>query len=70
MKSTAMSNSSPRGWLNRYLNGCIAVLAGSVAVYAAVQLIEAVWVVLVIVGGIMVSLSGLAIVLRQRHRGW
>ena len=65
-----MRNADPRTWLDRLVGGCLSLLAAAVAVYVAVRVLEAVWPVLVVIGGVLLVASiGIAFV-RARYRGW
>ena len=65
-----MRPSDPRSWLDRVVGACLSVLVGAVAVYIAVRLIEAVWVVLVVIGIVAACIALAVTVLRSRRNGW
>lgn len=60
----------PDSWLDRAVGACLRILAGAVAIYVAVCLIEAVAVPLLIIGGIVLALGVGIAFLRARSRGW
>lgn len=60
----------PSSWLDRLVGLCFSLLLGALAIFVAVNLIQAVWtallVILAVAGFVMVALA----VLRARQRGW
>lgn len=60
----------PRAWPDKALGVCLSLLAGAIALYAAVRLIEAIWWVLLIIVGSGLAVTGLVAVWRYRFRGW
>lgn len=66
-----MSSSNFRSWLDSLFGLCFGLLLAAVAAYAAVQLIEAVWPVLLLVVGCSGVLAvGTALLLRRRDQHW
>ncbi len=65
-----MSNSDPRSWLDRLVGAALGMLIASVALLLAVRLIEAVWLTLVVIAGVIGVIAGLLAILRRRDRGW
>jgi len=63
-------NLSPQSWLDQLIGVCFSLLLGAAAIYLAVQLLEAVWQVLLVILGV-VGAAGIGIaVLRARNQGW
>jgi hypothetical protein len=63
-------NLSPQSWLDQLIGVCFSLLLGAAAIYLAVQLLEAVWQVLLVILGI-IGAAGIGIaVLRARNQGW
>jgi hypothetical protein len=65
-----MWRSEPRSWLDRVVGACLGVLAGAVALYVAVRLVEAVAVALLIMAGVVVLAVAAFMFLRYRSRDW
>lgn len=65
-----MPDWAPRSWLDRVVGGCLSLLVGAAALYIAVRLIEAVWVVLLVIIGGAVVVTLLVAAWRARSRGW
>lgn len=56
--------------LDRLVGVCLTLLVGSAAVYVAVRLLAAVFVELLIIGGVL-GVAGIVVMLiRARSRGW
>ncbi len=51
-------------------DACISILVGAIAVYVAVRLIEAVWVVLVAIAAVAACVMLAVALVRNRKRGW
>jgi hypothetical protein len=62
--------SDQRSLIDRLVNVCISLLIAAVAVYAAVHLIEAVWAVLLLIGGSIGLLIVIAVAIRRHTREW
>jgi thiol:disulfide interchange protein len=60
----------PSSWLDQLVGACFGLLAAAVALHVAARLIEQVWVVLLVIGGVVAVVVGLVAVLRWRRRGW
>lgn len=60
----------PSSLLERLVGGCFSLLAAAAALYVAVQLIEAVWPILVGIGVTVAAVAGLVTVLRWHRQGW
>lgn len=58
------------GWRDRWVGACLSLLAGAVALFVAVQLIEAVWTVLVVIAVVVVALLAGIALWRSRMREW
>ncbi len=65
-----MRPTGPRSLLDQLFGLCFSLLLAAIAVYVAVQLIEAVWPVLLLIAGVVALLAGGAALLRRRDRGW
>jgi hypothetical protein len=65
-----MSARYPGGWLDRAAGACLAILAGAVAIFVAVKLIEAVAGALLIIVALTVFVGVVIAILRGRNRGW
>jgi len=63
-------NYRPSSWLDQLVGACFSLLVGAAALYLAVRLIEAIWVVLVIVLIVASAIAGLVMWLRSRRQGW
>lgn len=63
-------DANPKSWIDKLVGVCVGLLVGSVALYAAVRLLEAIWSTLLIIlgGGLLVAV--LIAVWRARSRGW
>lgn len=60
----------PTSLLDRLVGGCFGLLAAALALYVAVHLIEAIWLVLVGFGVGVVAVLGLVATLRRHRQGW
>jgi len=60
----------PSSWLDQLVGACFSLLVGAAALYLAVRLIEAVWVMLVIVVLAAAGMAGVVAWLRSRRQGW
>lgn len=65
-----MSNYDPRSLVDRIVGVCLSLLVGAVAVYIAVRLLQAVWVVLLVIVCVGIFLSLAVTLLRRRQRRW
>lgn len=65
-----MRSSGPRSLLDDLFSLCFSLLLAATAVYVAVQLIAAVWPVLLLILGIGTLLAAGVALLRRRDRGW
>jgi hypothetical protein len=65
-----MSSSDPRSWLDRFVGTAFGLLVASIAVFVAVHLIEAVWVVLVVIAVAVLAIGVVVALLRARARRW
>lgn len=66
-----MSGDSPTGLADAFKRACVAILVGTIALYCAVALLESIWPVLVLIGGIL-ALVGIPVagfVIYRRNRG-
>lgn len=60
----------PSSWLDQLVGACFGLLAAAVALHVAARLIEQVWPVLLLIGVVVVVVSGLVTVMRWRRQGW
>jgi hypothetical protein len=63
-------DANPKSWIGKLVGACVGLLAGSIALYAAVRLLEAIWSTLLIILGGGLLLAVLVAALRARSRGW
>jgi hypothetical protein len=61
---------SPRSLVDRLVGLCFSLLVGAVALYFAVQLIEAIWTALLVILGVCLFIGVAVQVLRSRSNGW
>jgi hypothetical protein len=59
-----------RSCLDRAVGACLSVLAGAIAIYVAVRLIQSVLAALLIIVGISTFIGAAIAILRARNRGW
>lgn len=65
-----MSTTDPRSWLDQIISLCTGLLMAAAAIFLTVRLIEAVWVALLVIVGVVVLLVIAGLVLRARNQGW
>jgi hypothetical protein len=65
-----MWSSNPKSPLDRFVESCISIAAGVMALYVAVRLIEAIWVPLLTIVLVVGVLAAAGLALRARYRGW
>jgi hypothetical protein len=63
-------STDPRGWLDRLVGACVSLFLGALALYAAVQLVEAIWLTLAIALVAVALLVGLVALWRARRARW
>ncbi len=63
-------NGEPERTGNRFLDVCVALLLGAMALYGAVQIIQAIWVWLCILVAIVGTAALTWKLLYTRYRGW
>lgn len=61
---------NPSSLLGALVGTCLSLLLGALAVYVAVRLIEAVWVVLALIASIVACVALVVTVVRRRSGGW
>lgn len=52
-----MNGSNPGRWIDRIIGWCFGILAGAIALYCAVKVLEAIWLALVVIVGIVAILA-------------
>jgi hypothetical protein len=60
----------PRGWVDRLVGMAFGLLIAAVACVVAVNLLQEVWVGLVVIGGVAIGLWVGASLIGTRRRGW
>lgn len=59
-----------RNLMERFVTGSLWMLVAAIALVMAVELLQSVWVQLVVAGGVMVGIVGFFHWWRWRSRGW
>lgn len=63
-----MSEPNPGGWVSRIVGWCFALLAGAIALCAAVSIVEGIWPQLCIGAGVIALAAVVVAVIRRRSR--
>jgi thiol:disulfide interchange protein len=63
-------NYRPSSWLDQLVGGCCSVLIGAAAIFLAVRLIQAVWVIALSILGVIGLVAVAVLVVRSRRQQW
>lgn len=61
---------SPRHIFGTLLDGCVALLLGAMALWGALEIIQAIWVYLCILLAVVAIIAGVAFVIARHFRRW
>jgi len=65
-----MPNLEPHSWSSNVLGASLTLLAATIALNVAVNLIQSIWTTLVLIIAVVGLLAGVVSFIRHRSRGW